>query len=272
MPQLNETLTHRSVPEPIGGEYGVNHALWDVFDRVDTEIADAVIRALASMLPSRTRALLEDFVDDSTQRHLYGYMKGGFRPDLMLFDDDDQIRVVIEIKCGAPGNSTSLQHSRIGGRFAGEAGSQFNDQTARQILEAGGIDGGSNIDRHDPTSCTLPCIGHSKKDRTGRVLAGLAQIDAYRVSRRWIPDDVKLDDADRVAWVFLDSQGRSAAQAFSYSAVYEETWALSGEVWDSVGFSGLADAIDAEMSLLAPGVGRAKIDRLVYALRSRAVD
>lgn len=269
MSKPEETETHRDVSAPIYGEYGVNHALWDVFDRIETEIADAVVRALVSRLPSRTRTLLEDLVSLTGQGHLYGYMKGGFRPDLMLFDDEDQVRVVIEIKCGAQGNSTSLEHIRIGGRFAEETGTQFDDPTARLILAAASIDASTDIDRHDPIGCSLPCIGHSKLDSTRRVLAGIAQIDAYRVSRRWIPGDVTLDDAEQVAWVFLDSEGRSAAQAFRSEWRPGQTWAFSGEVWDSVSFLGLADAIDTETSHLAPGTDRVKIDRLVYALRSR---
>lgn len=123
---------------------------------------------------------------------LWGYETGTrTTPDLCLLDAGNQIRVVVEHKCGAKPNS--------------EPYPRFNTLTRF----------------NDPLALSLPARpanpGDAAEGPWGQ--GELWQIDYYRCTRDWIKvlqtgEPVTLPDATAALWILLDARGRDARNLF----------------------------------------------------------
>lgn len=155
-------------------------------------------------------------------------------PDLVLVDDRDAVRVVIEHKRKAQAQASSMAAFSRGRRFTDVRSQQFTlggdpaPHTWRQANECCGWSPHQSKRRSDPA---------------GQYRAGVWQIDLYRYSSVWLNDAVTLDNPEDVHWVLLDEEDRSASEVFE--------GADSADLWHTTGYPAFIAAVSAARASLS---------------------
>ena len=206
----------------------VTCAIWDLFAPDD----DPAVAAVA------TRAILAGLGGDQVPRgRLWGF-RPAQGPDLLLIDERHRIRVVVEHKCGAPSQVTSLATV--------DSVPRFQDPVARQVPGKG------TKGWHVPDG-TCDCRFHTGV-REGRVQAGVWQIDGYRASPWWLRKagqlhGVTLADPQDVHWILLDRNQRAPGDAFP--------GATTAAGWHTTGYPAFRTTLLAAVAarrLSSPGI------------------
>jgi len=144
--------------------------------------------------------------------------RGG--PDLLLVDAEDQVRVVVEHKRGASAQFTGVAAIRNV--------APFSDPIAQDAAGAVLAVPAEFDDWH--TYDDALCVAHAHTQvRDGRRRHGVEQIDGYRAFPWWLSAFYTLPDPKQVIWLLLDSDDRTAQEAFPQAATASD--------WESTGYT-----------------------------------
>lgn len=182
----------------------------------DPHLSAAVQAALLSGVRDKTRLAAA-----VGSRALWGVelgTRGG--PDLLLVDDHDQVRVVVEHKRGARAQYTGVATIRDY--------KPFSDPVAQDAADIVLAVPAMFDDWH--VYDDLLCVDHAHTQvRDGRRRHGLEQIDGYRAFPWWLAPPFTLPDPKQATWLLLDSEDRTATKAFPQAAT-------AGD-WESTGYT-----------------------------------
>lgn len=244
-------LTGVTPPAPLRrAEEAYVDALWELReipeDRDRRRVCGAVVDLLAGWAPGRARAMGPLFF------HRFG---GGNSPDFCVLDRADNVLIAVEVKLDAQAAATSWWTFDRATRFEDR-----HSRTMRARLPSRRL-GWHPYQGQDPTTGNFRCgcTWHTSGPRGGLVRGGLAQIDGYRLSRRWADRyDLHIADPGRVHWILLDRHGRSAADAFAPS--------VTAAQWRTVTLLQMAQRLAAlREDHPARSATRAAIDKLLSA-------
>jgi hypothetical protein len=201
-------------------------AIWDLFHPVSDYATTRL--AQQALLAGAPRAVQELAGTDP----LYSFTLPGIGgPDMVLLDEGNRVRVVVEHKQEAPPQAPASMPYRDlkPWRGAGEVG----EKLLKEVVETG-------LDRWHPgeapdCQCVLHTQRKTKDPYKGMLRSGIWQIDAYRCFGRWLADvvvddegaRVQLDDPSKVAWIILDRYDRDPAYLFD-GAYTAAQWHVTG--------------------------------------------
>jgi hypothetical protein len=179
-------------------------------DRAEDEVTYAIYNAFDLGSRMMTRALFGGVIPASlAEERLWAvWPTGSFTPDLLLVDDRDDLRVVIENKRGAQINATPLVGNVIDSSGAvrqpmpGARADALHQEYEPEFTSLG---------RHEwSEECEYHLCNNYPSRGPGRQMYA-PQVDAYRMTTAWVPDGFTVNHPDQLVWLFLSEHGETVA-------------------------------------------------------------